>query len=252
MKNFRDIELLSSYLDGQLSPSESARLESRISADPELADAFNDIRAARGILRKLPVRKAPRNFTLTRKMVGLKPPLPRSYSFFRFSTAFATVLLVLTFAANTLTQLPRLSFAADSASAPIAQMPSGLGGGPVVQAPAAAPAATEAPAAAAIAPPAAAARTTAATTSTAVPLTMENAVAPTEQALPTASADMYATAAPMAKAAGSASVPHEQPQVNPERIILVPFVWQMILLVVVLVSLLIMLALRQSAKQKWK
>ena len=92
MKNFRDIELLSSYLDGQLSPSESTRLESRISADPELADAFNDIRAARGILRKLPVRKAPRNFTLTRKMVGLKPPLPRSYSFFRFSTAFATIL----------------------------------------------------------------------------------------------------------------------------------------------------------------
>jgi len=254
MKNFRDIELLSSYLDGQLSPSESARLESRISADPELADAFNDIRAARGILRKLPVRKAPRNFTLTRKMVGLKPPLPRSYSFFRFSTAFATVLLVLTFAANALTQLPRLSFAADSASAPIAQMPSGLGGGgPVVQAPAAAaPAATEAPAAAAIAPPAAAARTTAATTSTAEPLTMENAVAPTEQALPTANADMYATAAPMAKAAGSASVPHEQPQVNPERVTLVPFVWQMILLVVVLVSLLIMLVLRQSAKQKWK
>ena len=239
MKNFRDIELLSSYLDGQLSPSESTRLESRFSADPELADAFNDIRAARGILRKLPARKAPRNFTLTRKMVGLKPPLPRSYSFFRFSTAFATVLLVLTFAANALTQLPRMSSVA-GVNAPGPQGDYGLGGGPVVQAPAAA-----------IAPPDAV-RTATTTTPMAEPLTMENAVVPTEQTLPTVSADMSATEAPMAKAAGSASVPHEQPQVNPERVTLVPFVWQMILLVVLLVSLLIMLALRQSAKQKWK
>ena len=59
MKNFRDIEQLSSYLDGQLSPSESARLESRLASDPELASAFNDLRAARGILRKLPVAQSP-------------------------------------------------------------------------------------------------------------------------------------------------------------------------------------------------
>jgi anti-sigma factor RsiW len=278
MKNFRDIELLSSYLDGQLSPSESARLESRISKDPELADAFNDIRAARGILRKLPLRKAPRNFTLTRKMVGLKPPLPRSYSFFRFSTAFATVLLILTFAANALTQLPRMSFAASGASAPVAQNAWGLGGGagPAVQAPAAAApaaAATEAPAAiapvapaapiagASVAPtstnaPAAAAALAPAATEASKPVaspSMENAVAPTEHALPTVSADMSsATEAPAAKAAGSESVPQEQPQVIPERKALIPFAWQMVLLAVVLVSLLIMLALRQSAKQKWK
>ena len=81
---------------------------------------------------------------------------------------------------------------------------------------------------------------------------MENAVAPTEQALPTVSADMSATEAPMAKAAGSASVPQEQPQVNTEGEALIPFVWQIVLLAVVFVSLLIMLALRQSAKQKWK
>jgi len=141
MKNFREIEQLSSYLDGQLSPSESARLEARIASDPELASAFNDLRAARGILRKLPARKAPRNFTLTRQMVGLKPPLPRSYSFFRFSTAFATILLVLTFAANSI--LPNIRFGAGAPmSAPAAQelyAPPGIGGGP---------AATEAPAAA--------------------------------------------------------------------------------------------------------
>jgi anti-sigma factor RsiW len=234
MTNFRDIEQLSSYLDGQLSPSESVQMESRISSDPELASAFNDIRTARGILRKLPARRSPRNFTLTRQMVGLKPPLPRSYSFFRFSTAFAIVLLMLTFAANALTQLPRMSLGA-SAPVPAAQEAYGMGGGPAAtQAPAAAapaaPIATEAPAAAA-------------------PLA---AVAPTTESLPTVSADMSITEAPMAKAAGTASVPPNQPQVNVKREAIVPVAWQIVLLVVGLASLLTMLALRRSAKQKWK
>jgi anti-sigma factor RsiW len=232
MKNFRDIEQLSSYLDGQLSPSESARLESRISSDPELASAFNDIRAARGILRKLPARKAPRNFTLTRQMVGLKPPLPRAYSAFRFSTAFATVLFVLTFAANALTQLPRMSFGAGApAAAP--QGAYGLGGGP---------AATEAPAAATEAPMAAAP-------------SLEMAVAPTET-LPATSADSARVIetpipeAPMAKEPGNVSELQNQPQVNAEPV--VPVTWQIALLAVGLVSGVIMLALRRSAKQKWK
>jgi anti-sigma factor RsiW len=257
MKNFRDIEQLSSYLDGQLSPSESARLEARISADPELASAFNDIRAARGILRKLPARRAPRNFTLTRQMVGLKPPLPRSYSFFRFSTAFATVLLALTFAANALTQLPRMSFASGAAPAPVAQEAYGIGGGggPVVEAPAAAaPAATEAPAAAAPVAPAA----TEAPMAAAPAPSMENAVIPTQESLLAPNADsarVLGTPMPevlSAKAAETASVPQEQPQVSVNREALVPVTWQIGLLVVGLVSLLIMLAVRQSAKQKWK
>lgn len=102
MKNFRDIEHLSSYLDGQLKPSETARLESRLNSDPELVSVLNDLRAARSILRKLPKRKAPRNFTLTRQMVGLKPPLPKTYPIFRFATAFTTLLLFMTFALNLL------------------------------------------------------------------------------------------------------------------------------------------------------
>ena len=235
MKNFRDIEQLSSYLDGQLSPSESARLESRLASDPELASAFNDIRAARDILRKLPVRKAPRNFTLTRQMVGLKPPLPRSYPFFRFSTAFATILLMLTFAANTITQLPRMNFAA-GASAPVVQEAYGMGGGPAATEALAAPATTEAPMAAAP--------------------SLKLEITPTE-ALPATSADSARVLetpaeAPMAKAAETASVPQDQPRVDQDRKAVVPVTWQVGLLAVGLVSLLITLALRRSAKQKWK
>ena len=98
--NQRDLELLSSYLDGQLKPSDSARLEARLSSDPDLRAVLDDLRAARGLLRQLPMRKAPRNFTLTPKMVGKNPPLPRSYPAFRFVTALASLMLFFTLGLN--------------------------------------------------------------------------------------------------------------------------------------------------------
>src|SRR5215208_2866773 len=101
--NRRDIELLSSYLDGQLKRSDSARLEARLSSEPALRAVLDDLRAARGLLRQLPMRKAPRNFTLTPKMVGKNPPLPRAYPAFRFVSALATVLLFFTLGLNLLT-----------------------------------------------------------------------------------------------------------------------------------------------------
>jgi hypothetical protein len=98
--SFRDVERLSAYLDGQLKPSEITRLESRLQSEPELASVLKDLRQARGLLRQLPQRRAPRNFTLTPKMVGQKPPLPRTYPVFRFATVLATLLLFFTFATN--------------------------------------------------------------------------------------------------------------------------------------------------------
>src|SRR5689334_3850811 len=149
----RDIELLSSYLDGQLSQSDSARLETRLLTDRELRSVLRDLRSTRSALRQLPMRKAPRNFTLTPKMVGKNPPLPRAYPAFRFTTTLATILLFITFGLNFLR--PQL------AAAPAAF---GMGGGggsnetysaqapaaaatqaPATQAPAATEAPTEAP-----------------------------------------------------------------------------------------------------------
>lgn len=110
MKNFREIEQLSAYLDGQLNKSELARMETRLNSDPEFASVLSDLRAARGILQQLPKRKAPRNFTLTRKMVGMKPPLPRSYPAFRFASVFASLMLMLSLSVNALS--PYVSFTA--------------------------------------------------------------------------------------------------------------------------------------------
>jgi anti-sigma factor RsiW len=220
MKKFRDIEQLSAYLDGQLSPSDFARLESRIFADPELDSVLSDLRLARGILRKLPARKAPRNFTLTRKMVGLKPPLPRTFSFFRFSTAFATFLLMLTFAANSI--LPRMSF---GAGAPMmAQEAYGISGCDEPCSPSAMAAATEAP----------------------VVPSMELAAAPTETSEDTA----RVAETPAAKEAGNLSAAQDQPQVQSEAII--PSSWQIGLLIIGLLSAALMFGLRQSAIRKWK
>jgi anti-sigma factor RsiW len=98
--SFRDVELLSVYLDGALGQTEATRIESRLLADPDLATVMDDLRAARSALRKLRSRRAPRNFTLSRQMAGVKPPLPRTYPVFRYASAFATLLLFFTFAVN--------------------------------------------------------------------------------------------------------------------------------------------------------
>ena len=96
----RDLELLSAYLDEQLSQPDVARLEARIKADPELRAAYDDLRQTRALLRKLPARRAPRNFRLTPQMVGSQPRLPRSFPVFRFASVLASVLLLLGYAIN--------------------------------------------------------------------------------------------------------------------------------------------------------
>ena len=139
--NHRDVEQLSSYLDGGLSPSDSARLEFRLASDPALASALDALRESRSLLRRMPHRRAPRNFLLTPKMVGQKPPLPRSYPIFKFATAFAAFLFFISFVTAKTSQL------AASAPAPFA---GGMGGGadasvtepPMLEM---APAATESP-----------------------------------------------------------------------------------------------------------
>lgn len=220
--NNRDLELLSIYLDGQLNESDSNLLESRITSDHELNSVLADLRTARNILRKLPKRKVPRNFILTRKMVGLNPPLPRSYSFFQFTTAFTSVLLMLTFAANILA--PQLSYVAAPAY--------GLGGGgygdssimPQSVPDIAAPAATEAPAA--------------------EMLPLSTASADTAREVPTAEAQM-------GKQPGiELSAPQDQPEVKFAAQI--PIGLQVSFLFIGLLSALMMFTLRQSAKRKWQ
>jgi len=226
--NQRDLELLSTYLDGELKPSESARLESRLKTDPQLASVLTDLRATRSLLRKLPARRAPRNFTLTRKMVGQNPPLPRAYPVFRFATALATLLFVFSFGLNSFSrtaQSTRFGMGGGGSNEDTAQPFS-----------AAAPAATQAPAeqapSAALAP------------------------APTQIITPEITNGAGIIDTPSAKAGDSANTLNpNQPAVQAEArspAPLIPSIWQMILAVIAVASAVFMVLIRQISARRWK
>ena len=130
--SFRGMEQLSAYIDGQLSQSKRTRLEIRIQSDPALAAALDELRQTRTLLRRIPQHHAPRNFTLTPRMAGIRPPLPRAVLALTWASAVAMLLFVCTLGTNLLGQL---SF---GASAPmLASAPNGIGGGPAAAATAA-------------------------------------------------------------------------------------------------------------------
>ena len=96
----RDWEIISAYLDGQISKKDLARFESRLAREPELQNALQEMRTTRQILRSAPRLLAPRNFTLTPEMVRkvIPPPprrKPRLAPFFGWATTAVSLLLVL-------------------------------------------------------------------------------------------------------------------------------------------------------------
>ncbi len=60
----QDFDLLSAYLDGQLSPDERRALEVRLAEDAELRAALDDLRQTVALLHAAPRLIPPRNFTL--------------------------------------------------------------------------------------------------------------------------------------------------------------------------------------------
>lgn len=66
---FNDYELLSAYIDGELTEDERRTLESRLTAEPELQQELTALRQTVTLVAQLPMLKAPRDFTLTAAMV---------------------------------------------------------------------------------------------------------------------------------------------------------------------------------------
>ena len=230
--NRRDLELLSSYLDGQLkqSDAERARLEARLASDAELRAVLEDLRSTRGLLRKLPMRKAPRNFTLTPQMVRKNPPLPRVYPAFRFVTALASMLLFFTMGLNFL--VPQM------ASQPPA-FGMGGGGAPEVLSEAASEA-TEAPA---------------------EPAAEEPSMQMAPPSTPTISAeDSARDILPPSQEEGVTEDPNAPdpslvqtgPAAGREVSPPVPQIWQMVLAGIVAAGALIMVIMRRQAADRWR
>jgi hypothetical protein len=115
----KDWELLSAYLDGQLTEPEKSHMQALLAQRPDLGQGLDDLRRTRAVLRAVPMRRAPRNFTLTPAMVH-KSQRRFNLSWapaFGFASALATILFVLSFFFR-LTPL-----ATSTAFAPAAQAP---------------------------------------------------------------------------------------------------------------------------------
>jgi anti-sigma factor RsiW len=66
----RDLERLSAYIDGQLTAVETAELEARLAAEPDLKQWLQELRWTAAGLKSLPAHPAPRHYRLTPEMVG--------------------------------------------------------------------------------------------------------------------------------------------------------------------------------------
>lgn len=91
----RDLDLLSAYIDGTLSPTERAELEARLQTDAELRRELATLRATVDLVKGLPTLRAPRDFTLTPQMVRRPPRILTSAAFSAVSVAAAVMLFVL-------------------------------------------------------------------------------------------------------------------------------------------------------------
>lgn len=65
-----DLDLLSAYLDGQLSAQDRQSLEARLAQDATLRTALQELRDTVALVRGLPRVRAPRNFTLDPAIYG--------------------------------------------------------------------------------------------------------------------------------------------------------------------------------------
>jgi hypothetical protein len=69
IKQPQDLELLSAFLDDELTPAERATLERRLQREPALAEELDSLRQTVNLVRQMPIRKAPRSFALTPALV---------------------------------------------------------------------------------------------------------------------------------------------------------------------------------------
>ena len=132
----REWEALSAYLDGQLSSRQKTQIESQLEANSDLRQALDELSQTRNLLRSLPKRRAPRNFTLTPEMAGLRlgvRPLPGAYPVLRLASALAALFFVVIFAGELISQSiqpePMQVAQAPQLIAPVMGMGGGGGGG---------------------------------------------------------------------------------------------------------------------------
>ncbi|MBX3054978.1 MAG: hypothetical protein KF770_00765 [Anaerolineae bacterium] len=91
----RQQETMTAYLDNALPPAERQRFEQQMAQDPDLQAEVAQQQQTRALLRQLPPRQVPRNFTLDPALYGrpARQPLVTYYPALRAATVLTAVLL---------------------------------------------------------------------------------------------------------------------------------------------------------------
>ncbi len=98
--NTIDDDLLSSFLDGQVTPDERRRVEAALAADAGLAGSLASLRYTKTLLAEAPRLPAPRPFTLNEAMLGRTRQQRRGWlawlqpAYLRGAAALAAVMLL--------------------------------------------------------------------------------------------------------------------------------------------------------------
>src|SRR3990172_80077 len=88
-----DLELLSAYLDGELTPREADRLQARLDGEADLRWALEELRRTVSVVRSLPEVRPPRSFTLSAEAAGSRGRAA-AYPILQLATALATLAFV--------------------------------------------------------------------------------------------------------------------------------------------------------------
>lgn len=126
----KDWLLISAFLDGRLTDAEKTAFESRLNSSADFKNAFHEIEYTRRLLRSLPQKRAPRNFTLSAQYVkktSRKWGLNRLFGWASAASAVALAAIfawsnLFSFQARMAAPAPMMAAAPDSAmeSAPLA------------------------------------------------------------------------------------------------------------------------------------
>jgi hypothetical protein len=92
--SLHDIEYLSAYLDGQLSPHQRKVLEARLRREAGLQNQLKGLQTTRALLRNSGRLRAPRNFTLSPQTAGIRAS-SRLPALFGAVSALSSALLVI-------------------------------------------------------------------------------------------------------------------------------------------------------------
>ncbi len=93
----RDLYQISASLDGRLSDADKAALEKRLADDKELSALYRELEHNRTLLRSLPAKRAPRNFTLSQKYATARPKRWGLSSFMGLTSAATALVVMLLF-----------------------------------------------------------------------------------------------------------------------------------------------------------